>query len=165
MSEKRAGRIVRRKEIEAAAKSFSHPWNPSSRVVGTRMSELGGLERTGVSRATLAPGRESFVLHSHLREEEWIYVLEGRGALQIDDEVHEIGPGDFAAFPTPSSAHHLRNPHDEPLVYLMGGECRAFEVAEFPELGRRLFRAGPEAEWCELEALRPLFERPEPEKD
>ena len=25
-------------------------------------------------------------------------------------------------FPTPSEAHHLRNPHDEDLVYLVGGE-------------------------------------------
>ena len=43
-------------------------------------------------------------------------------------------------FPTPSVAHHLRNPFNEDLVYLMGGENRDLEVADFPKLGKRMIR-------------------------
>jgi len=43
-------------------------------------------------------------------------------------------------FPTPSVAHHLRNPFSEDLVYLMGGENRDMEVADFPKLGKRMIR-------------------------
>jgi hypothetical protein len=39
-------------------------------------------------------------------------------------------------FPAPSVTHHLRNPGTEDLVYLMGGEHRDVEVAEFPSIGK-----------------------------
>jgi len=41
-------------------------------------------------------------------------------------------------------AHHLRNPYDEDLVYLVGGENREVEVADFPRLGKRMIRCGQE---------------------
>jgi len=53
--------------------------------------------------------------HSHQHEEEWLYILSGRGIAEIDGEELEVGPGDFMAFPTPSVAHHLTNPFDEKL--------------------------------------------------
>jgi uncharacterized cupin superfamily protein len=84
--------------------------------------------------------------HSHEREEEWIYVLSGRGVAEIDGEEHEVGPGDFMGFPTPAAAHHLRNPFDEDLVYLVGGETVDVEVADFPRLGKRTIRRGHDVE-------------------
>jgi uncharacterized cupin superfamily protein len=53
-----------------------------------------------------------------------------------------VGPGDFMGFPTPSIAHHLRNPFQEDLVYISGGERREMEVADFPRIGKRLVRVG-----------------------
>jgi uncharacterized cupin superfamily protein len=44
-------------------------------------------------------------------------------------------------FPTPSVPHHLKNPSDQDLVYLMGGENRKFEVADFPRLGKRMVKS------------------------
>jgi uncharacterized cupin superfamily protein len=46
------------------------------------------------------------------------------------------------AFPTPSVAHHLRNPFPEELVYLVGGEHLDCEIADFPHLGKRMIRLG-----------------------
>ena len=40
----------------------------------------------------------------------------------------------------PSVGHNLRNPFDEDLVYMMGGERREFEIADFPRLNKRLIR-------------------------
>ena len=137
---------MRASEIENEADSFSHPWNPHSLVTGTRMSEKAGLERTGVSKVTINPGKESFVYHSHYCEEEWIYILSGQGIARIDGEEYEVAAGDFMGFPTPSVAHHLTNPFDEDLVYLMGGETRELEIADFPDLGKRMLRRGKEIE-------------------
>ena len=123
--------VVRAAEAATAEVQFAHPWNPRSQIRGTLLSKLAGLTRTGVSLARLASGKESFVYHSHQCEEEWIYLLE-----------LEVGAGDFLAFPTPSVAHHLRNPFTEDLVYLMGGENRETEVADFPRLGKRMVRVG-----------------------
>ena len=49
-------------------------------------------------------------------------------------------------FPTPSVAHHLRNPYDEDLVYLVGGENLDVEISDFPRLGKRVLRRGQDVE-------------------
>ena len=93
------------------------------------------------------PGKESFVYHSHYREEEWIYVLSGRGVAEIDGEEHELVVGDFVGFPAPQVPHHLRNPsEEEDLVYLVGGEVLDVDVADFPRLGKRMVRRGQDVE-------------------
>lgn len=134
--------LLKASEIEERKASFSHPWNPNSEIQGTRLSTLAGLMRVGVSLTHIPPGKESFVYHSHYREEEWIYVISGRGVAEIDGEEFEVAAGDFMGFPTPSVAHHLRNPYGEDLVYLMGGENVEVEVADFPKLGKRMLRLG-----------------------
>jgi uncharacterized cupin superfamily protein len=134
--------LVRREQADAAQGTFSHPWNPRSEITGTRLSQLGGLQRTGVSLARLAPGKESFAYHLHHQEEEWVYVLSGRAVALIDGHEYTLGPGDFVAFPTPSVAHLMSNPGPDELVYLMGGENKPHEVADFPTLGKRMVKTG-----------------------
>src|SRR6186997_3061597 len=90
--------ILRAAEIVAGQSTFSHPWNRRSEISGTRMGQLAGLSRTGVSIARLGPGKESFAYHLHHMEEEWIYVLSGRAMTHIDGQDYELGPGDFVAF-------------------------------------------------------------------
>jgi uncharacterized cupin superfamily protein len=138
--------LVKADEVAEKAGSFSHPWNPNSELIGTRLSTLVGLSRTGVSLIRIPAGKESFIYHSHQREEEWIYIISGRGVAEIDDEEFEVAAGDFMGFPTPSVAHHLRNPYDEELVYLVGGENLDVEIADFPRLGKRMLRRGQDVE-------------------
>ena len=108
-----------------------------------RLSEAVGLERIHLRLGRVPPGKESFIYHSHQTEEEFVYILSGRGRAEIDDKAFEVGPGDFMGFPAPSVAHHLTNPHEEDLVYLMGGERHSLEIGTFPRLGKRLiFDAG-----------------------
>lgn len=138
--------VVKAHEVVEGAFGFSHPWNPNSEIFGTRLSSLVGLSRTGVNWVRIPARKESFVYHSHQREEEWIYVISGRGVAEIDGEEFEVSAGDFMGFPTPSVAHHLRNPYDEDLVYLVGGENLDVEIADFPRLGKRMLRRGQDVE-------------------
>ena len=145
--------VVTSEEAEQNAARFSHPWNPNSELYGTRLSSLVGLSRVGVSRVRVPPGKESFVYHSHYREEEWIYVLSGRGVAEIDGEEHELVVGDFVGFPAPQVPHHLRNPsEEEDLVYLVGGEVLDVDVADFPRLGKRMVRRGQDVEVYDVSA-------------
>ena len=144
------GHLLRASEIEAKSGTGSHPWNEKSEIHGFMLARATNLKRTGVSLARLAPGKESFLYHLHHCEEEWIYILSGRGVAEIDDEELEVGPGDFMGFPTPSVAHHLRNPFGEDLVYLMGGENLDHEVADFPKLGKRMVRRANGADVYDL---------------
>jgi uncharacterized cupin superfamily protein len=150
--------IIRRAEIEQARETAHHPLNPTSEIPGTHLSAMTGLERAGVSLVRIPPGKESFVYHAHYCEEEWLYIRSGRGVAEIDDVEHEVGPGDFMGFPAPSVAHHLRNPGDADLVYLMGGENRDVEIADFPKLGKRMVRRGSVADLFDIADAKGLAE-------
>ena len=159
MSERRRAIVIRARAATGADGAFSHPYNPKSEITGVQLGREAGLTRTGISLGRIAPGRESFVLHAHRYEEEWIYVLEGRGTLVSGGTEESIGPGDFVAFPIPSEPHHLRNDGSEPLTYLMGGENRPFDVVDFPEQskvaaktpeGFMVFDAANQKGWGEL---------------
>src|SRR5215472_17834710 len=94
-------------------------------------SRLAGLRRAHVSLGRLPPGKDSFAYHAHMIEEEWVYILSGRGLADIDGSEYEVGPGDFMSFPAPGIAHLLRNPFEDDLVYLMGGEAVPLDVLDY----------------------------------
>ena len=148
--------LLRCADIERHAQMFSHPWNPNSELQFTALGRALGLRRMGVNFARIPPGKESFVYHAHHSEEEWLYILKGRGIARIDDVEYEVGAGDFMAFPTPSVAHHLRNPYPEDLVYLMGGENHEIEIADFPDLHRRMFKRKNGVDIFDLNAAQPF---------
>jgi uncharacterized cupin superfamily protein len=150
--------LLRAKDIAKKESTFSHPWNRSSEIAYTHMSREAGLKRSGVSLMRVAPGKESLAYHLHHREEEWIYILSGRGIALIDGVECEMAPGDFVGFPAPSVAHNLANPFDEELVYLSGGEHREHEVADFPELGKRMVRMGEKVTVYDLADGQAMFD-------
>jgi len=78
--------------------------------------------------------------------------------VRIDDQEYTLEAGDFVAFPTPSVAHNLANRSESELVYLMGGENHHYEIADFPDLGRRIIRLGEEITAYRLEDGKPFFE-------
>jgi uncharacterized cupin superfamily protein len=135
-----------------------HPYNPNCEIHGWVVSRMAGLARLAVNLVFLPPGKESAIFHLHHREEEWAYVLEGRGIAEVDETQHEIGPGDFLGFP-PGVAHLIRNTStSERLLMLVGGELIPdVEVADFPRLRRRLVRYGQRFSVYPLDAEIPFF--------
>lgn len=129
-------------EIAGRGKRLTQRLNPNSEFIGAGLSRMAGMSRAHVTLARLPAGKDSFAYHAHMTEEEWIYILSGRGVAEIDTESHEVGPGDFMGFPTPSVPHLLKNPFDEELVYLMGGEDKPLDVLDYPTLGKRYLLVG-----------------------
>ena len=140
--ERKPAVVLRAAEIEQRTTTFVHPWNPRSDMRFAFLGRAAGLRRTGVNLIRVPPGKEAFAYHAHLHEEEWLFVVSGHAVVDSGDETHEVGPGDFVSFPTPSRAHQLRNVSSEDVVYLTGGEHSELDVAEFPRLGKRLVRVG-----------------------
>jgi len=151
MSDATSSHPLVRADRRAVEFSYSHPLNPNAEMRGVSLSAQAGLERIGFHLIRIPPGKENNIYHAHTCEEELYFVLEGRGIAEIDGEEFEIGPGDFMGFKTPSVAHLLRNPYDEDLVYLVGGERREMELASFPKLGKYIVRARGQA-WAVDEA-------------
>src|ERR1051325_7459036 len=69
------------------------------------------VEHTLPTRALGAP------LHSHLHEDEYSYVLEGRLGAQLGDEIVEAGPGELVQKPR-GQEHAFWNAGDEQLRFL-----------------------------------------------
>ncbi|MDB5863866.1 MAG: hypothetical protein JWO70_1672, partial [Betaproteobacteria bacterium] len=88
----------------------------------------------------LKEGATSSVHHFHHQDEEWVYILSGRGTAEIGDDEHEVGAGDFMGFVAGSAAHCLRNAGAEDLVYLVGGNRLPFDVCDYPRIGKRRYR-------------------------
>jgi uncharacterized cupin superfamily protein len=146
--------LLRKAEIEKLPEYVArHPLNPDSEIHLRPLADTLGLRRLGCHLVRLAPDKEPNIYHSHRCEEEFYYILSGRGTVRIGDETFEVGPGDFMAFPAPSVPHVLRNTSRSDLVYLVGGERREFELGDFPEQNKLLVRAGKEMLMVDKEAI------------
>ncbi len=129
--------VVRSRSLaDAESVPIRHPLNPQSDVRLQMLSDRVGMQRVQLSLGHIPAGKESFVPHAHCTQEEFIFILEGQGRLEIDGQAVALGPGDYVGFPTDGAVHHLINDGSEDLVYLMGGERTAVEVARFPTLGK-----------------------------
>lgn len=77
---------------------------------GSEIRELLAHRNSGIRNQSLAEARLPVggvtTRHRHPRAEEIYYVLEGRGAMEIDGETREIGPGDAVAIP-PGARHQI----------------------------------------------------------
>jgi uncharacterized cupin superfamily protein len=123
---------------ETFTRRIRHPLNPNAEIFMTPLTDVVGLTRAALWLARVPPGKESFVFHHHATQEEFVYILSGRGTAEIGDGRFEVGPGDFMGFPTDGVGHNLVNSGDEDLVYLMGGERTAVDVGTFPRLNKRI---------------------------
>lgn len=117
-----------------------HQFNDNAVRMTRSLGDALGLQRLGVHLVRLTEGRDSTTYHWHEQDEEFLYILAGRGIAEIDGTEHAVRSGDFMAFPAGSPAHMLRNPHPEDLVYLMAGERNALDVVHYPREGRTLFK-------------------------
>ncbi len=116
--------------------SFTHPLNPNSAISFVPLSDRIGMQRAQLGLGRIPPGRESFVPHSHTAQEEFVFILEGSGEMEIDGERVAVGPGDYVGFPIDGAVHQLYNTSDADLVYLMGGERTPTDMARFPTIGK-----------------------------
>ncbi|AFY59805.1 cupin domain-containing protein [Synechococcus sp. PCC 6312] len=138
---------------------FHHPLNPNSEVYLRFLGRSVGLKRIGVTIARVPSGKESFIYHAHQNEEEWVYILSGRGIAEIGDQEYEVESGDFMGFGLPQEPHHLRNPFDADLVYLIGGEAGRLDIGLFPRLGKRVIRDSESAYIVDESALELFWSR------
>jgi uncharacterized cupin superfamily protein len=135
-----APRVLVRAGERGLPRIYHHPENPRGEVHLDALSRPAGLTRVAVGISRVPAGKESYVYHVHLHDEEWMYVLSGRGTAEIGEREEEIGPGDYLGFPARGPAHNVRNTSGEDLVYVHGGDAwsrSTIEIVDFPRLGRR----------------------------
>ncbi|HEY1505338.1 MAG TPA: cupin domain-containing protein [Stellaceae bacterium] len=110
------------------------------------LGDLFGLKNFGVNLTRLRPGGESALLHRHSRQDEFVYVLEGRATLVTDRGEVALTPGMCAGFAAGDIAHQLVNRSDRDVVYLEIGDRTPGDDGTYPadDLKAAL---GPDGKW------------------
>ncbi|TNC50070.1 cupin domain-containing protein [Rubellimicrobium rubrum] len=140
--------------IEAAsapkrAKPSNYPDPFASRMARREKHPLGdifGLRNFGVNLTRLLPGGESALLHRHSRQDEFVYILEGKPTLVTDEGEVALAPGMCAGFPAGGVAHHLVNRSDRDVVYLEIGDRSPGDEGSYPA-DDLVARLSPDGRW------------------
>ena len=121
---------------EQSATGYPEPYK--SRVAGRHRRRLGdaaGLKNFGVNLTRLDPGAESSMRHWHVKQDEFIYVLEGEVTLVTDAGRQTLTPGMAAGFPAGKpDGHQLVNETARPVVYLEIGDRSAGDGATYSDV-------------------------------
>ncbi len=155
------GSLLTASQISSLAETTNiHQFNENAIRHTRSLGDLLGLTQIGVHLVRLQPGFESTQFHFHHNDEEFLYILSGRGIAEIGDQEHEIGEGDFMAFAQKSAPHMLRNPYADDLVYLMGGSRNDIDICDYPRINRRMFRVNASKTYVDMENLHDVSQNP-----
>lgn len=118
-------------------KTTNYPEPFASRMAGREKRPLGdlfGLTNFGVNLTSLRPGAVSALRHAHSRQDEWIYVLEGKPTLVTNSGDTELSPGMCMGFKAGTGdAHHLINRTTETVTYLEVGDRTPHDEGTYPD--------------------------------
>lgn len=124
-------------EAPARTRPSNYPEPFASRMAGREKRPLGavfGLENFGLNLTRLAPGSVSALRHAHSRQDELVYVLEGRPTLVTDAGRKVLEPGMCAGFRAGSGdGHQLVNESDEEVVFLEVGDRSPGDEVFYPD--------------------------------
>ena len=135
MAEKRTAIVAA--EAPPRVKPSNYPQPFAARMAGREKRPLGdlfGLTNFGVNLTRLAPNAVSALRHAHTRQDELIYVLQGRPTLHTDEGRTQLAPGMCAGFKAGSgNGHHLINETTEEVVYLEIGDRTPGDEGTYPD--------------------------------
>jgi uncharacterized cupin superfamily protein len=124
-------------EVPVRSKPSNYPEPFASRMAGREKRQLGdqfGLTNFGVNLTRLAPNSVSALRHAHSRQDEFIYILQGRPTLHTDEGHTVLVPGMCAGFKAGSgNGHRLINETAEDVVYLEVGDRTPGDEGSYPD--------------------------------
>ena len=124
-------------EVPARTKPSVYPEPFASRMAGREKRVLGdlfGLANFGVNLTRLAPDASSALRHAHAKQDEFIYILEGRPTLHTDEGRRTLAPGMCAGFKAGTgNGHRLINETSDVVVYLEVGDRSAGDTVVYPD--------------------------------
>ena len=98
------------------------------------LGDLFGLSNFGVNLTRLPPSSVSALRHAHSRQDEFVYVLEGRPTLVTNQGETQLLPGTCAGFKAGTgNAHQLANRTNEDVVYLEIGDRAPGDEGTYPD--------------------------------
>jgi len=128
---------IRAADAPARAKPSTYPEPFATRMKGQEKRPLGdlfGLTNFGVNLTRLLPGGSSALRHAHSKQDEFVYILEGRPTLHNDEGKVLLAPGMCAGFKAGTGdAHRLVNETSDDVVYLEVGDRAPGDAVSYPD--------------------------------
>ena len=98
------------------------------------LGDLFGLVNFGVNLTRLAPNAVSSLRHAHTKQDEFVYILQGRPTPHTDENQTQLSPGMCAGFKAGTgNGHRLINETSEEVVYLEVGDRAAGDEGTYPD--------------------------------
>jgi uncharacterized cupin superfamily protein len=128
--------------VDAATVSLRQPLmafpEPLAALLARRqrraLGDVFGLSAFGVNLTRLPPGAISALRHTHTRQDEFVYILEGAPVLITDAGETPLRPGWCAGFKGGSGdAHHLVNRSQAEALYLEIGDRGPDDAVTYPD--------------------------------
>ncbi|MDE2789864.1 MAG: cupin domain-containing protein [Paracoccaceae bacterium] len=135
MNERNVPSAVAAEEIPWHAKRSSYPEPYASRMTLRARRSLGdffGLKNFGVNLTTISPGGETALMHSHSKQDELVFVVQGKPTLVTESGETELEPGMCAGFRTGDEAHHVVNRTEQDAVILEIGDRTTGDEVRYP---------------------------------
>ena len=137
MSEKSNPVAVTAADVPARSRPSVYPEPFASRMAGREKCQLGdlfGLTNFGVNLTRLAPNAVSALRHAHTKQDEFVYILQGRPTLHTDEGRTQLSPGMCAGFKAGTgNGHRLINETTEEVVYLEVGDRTPGDEGSYPD--------------------------------
>ena len=137
MSEKSNLVAVTAADVPARSRPSVYPEPFASRMAGREKRQLGdlfGLTNFGVNLTRLAPNAVSALRHAHTKQDEFVYILQGRPTLHTDEGRTQLSPGMCAGFKAGTgNGHRLINETTEEVVYLEVGDRTPGDEGSYPD--------------------------------
>ena len=128
---------VRAMDVPLPSRRTGYPDVFAARVAGRSKHRLGdvfGLTQFGVNLTRLYPGAMSALRHTHARQDEFVYILEGQATLVTNEGKTMLTPGMCAGFKAGNGdAHHLINDGTVDVLYLEIGDRSPGDTVFYPD--------------------------------
>lgn len=109
-----------------------------------QLGPLIGARKLGCRFNVIPPGKAAWPFHSHLVNEELVFVLSGRGELRFGTERYPLRAGDVVGLPPGGAecAHQIINDGDGELRYLAVSTMEEPDIGLYPDSGKFAVFAG-----------------------
>jgi uncharacterized cupin superfamily protein len=123
--------------VPARKKVSAYPEPFASMMLGREKKALGdffNLTNFGINLTRLDPNAMSALRHSHSKQDEFIYILEGHPTLITDEGRISLSPGMCSGFKAGThNAHQLINETSQLVMYLEIGDRSLGDTAHYPD--------------------------------
>lgn len=126
--------------IESNASGYPLEFREGQRTrFNRRLGDFGGLKNFGVNLVRVVPGGQSSARHAHSKQDEFVYIVEGKFLLVTDAGREAVEAGTCIAFPAGTGdGHHFLNLTDRDATFLVVGDRAADDEVTYPDIDLRI---------------------------